>query len=100
MLRLRWREWMNQSDNHLLNYPRNQGPRVTPSASLKATLKTSAASGSPLRKLSVFPLLLAMLVAGAQISRAQDATPPPATDQNQTVKRDSSTQPSGQGRLF
>jgi hypothetical protein len=41
-----------------------------------------------------------MLVAGAQISRAQDATPPPATDQNKTVKRDSSTQPSGQGRLF
>jgi hypothetical protein len=43
----------------------------------------------------------AMLVSSAQISRAQDAAAPPATNQNPTVKHaDSSTQAAGQGRLF
>jgi hypothetical protein len=51
-------------------------------------------------------LILTMMVTGAQVCRAQDALPPPATDKdlaapNQTQKpADSATQPSGQGRMF
>jgi hypothetical protein len=51
-------------------------------------------------------VILMMLATSAQIVRAQDAPPPSATgkdpaDQEQAKKRaDSSTQPSGQGRIF
>jgi hypothetical protein len=52
------------------------------------------------------PLCLTMIVTGAPICHAQDAAPPPAPDKDhahpsQAQKRaDSSTQPSGQGRMF
>jgi hypothetical protein len=51
-------------------------------------------------------LILTTMATSAQVCRAQDAPPPTATDkelaaQNQTQRpADSSTQPSGQGRMF
>ena len=70
----------------------------------RQALKTTGASGSAHKSRAVFPLLLAVmvgLVVLAPLCRAQDAPLPPSSNSPRNQKpADSSTQPSGERRLF